>query len=70
MANRLTKIENEMKKMLKNAEIERKKDNEEKDSLREKMGKMNLEKNLLKEDIKVIKLEKESLKVEMEKIKV
>ena len=70
MANRLTKIENEMKKMLKNAEIERKKDKEEKDSLRAEMGKMNLEKDLLKEDIKVIKLEKESLKVEMEKIKV
>ena len=35
-----------MKKMIKNAEIERKKDKEEKNSLRAEMEKMNLEKKI------------------------
>ena len=43
MVNRLTKIENKIKKVIKNAEIERNTDKDEKDSLREDMGKMNLE---------------------------
>ena len=70
MASSLTKIENKMEIMIENADIERKKDKEEKDSLRAVIRKMNLKIAFFEEYTKGIKLEKESLKVEMEKIKV